>query len=168
MISDTVKLGFVAGMCGNLVKTIIDDVSVRLKVSQRPYRSTAAGVWVSSYREAESAKGRLLGAILDSGMSWLGGIAIVNVLRATGKDHVVGKGVISGLTLGSAITAIMSGFPNNKVQSRDAASNLSYMLTHIVYGIVTAMVATRLGDPALFVQMEPMSGVKRWMGRMAE
>ena len=34
----------------------------------------------------------------------------------------------------------MSGFPMNKVSPKDAASNLSYLLSRAVYGVVTAEV----------------------------
>ncbi|HBG02492.1 MAG TPA: hypothetical protein DDW87_13145, partial [Firmicutes bacterium] len=39
---------------------------------------------------------------------------------------------------------------DNKVRPKDAASNLSYMLAHAAYGVVTTAVATYAGDPSLF------------------
>lgn len=45
-IKDRILLGVVAGLCGNLIKTAVDEVSLRKKISQRSFRETASGVWV--------------------------------------------------------------------------------------------------------------------------
>lgn len=49
-INDRILLGALAGLGGNLVKTAIDEVSLQAKLSQRSFRSTAAGVWVGKRR----------------------------------------------------------------------------------------------------------------------
>lgn len=149
-IKDRVLLGVIAGLCGNLVKTAIDEVSLKKKISQRSFRETASGVWVSTQKEASSAKGQILGGLLDFGMGTLGGIGIVYLLSKTGRDHLVTKGLVSGITTGSAITALLSAFPQNKVRPKDAASNLSYMLSHAAFGLITTFVAAKLGDKSLY------------------
>jgi len=155
-IKDRVVLGLVAGLVGNIVKTAIDEISLRHKISKRSFRETASGVWVSKRSEAVNQKGQILGGLFDFGMSSMGGIAIVYLLSKTGRDHVIPKGIISGVAFGSAITATISTLPNNKVRPKDAASNLSYMFAHAVYGVVTASVVSALGDSALF-DVEPFN-----------
>lgn len=149
-IKDRVLLGVVAGLCGNLVKTALDEVSQRKKISQRSFRETASGVWVSNQKEASNVKGQILGGLLDFGMGTIGGIGTVYLLSKTGRDHLATKGLISGITMGSAITALMSGFTQNKVRPKDAASNLSYLVSHAIYGLVTTFAAAKLGDPSLY------------------
>lgn len=149
-IKDRITLGVVAGLCGNVVKTVIDEMSLRKKVSQRSFRATASGVWVSKKKEADNYKGQILGGLLDFGMACLGGIGTVYVLSGTGRDKLITKGIVSGITIGSGITALLSAFPQNKVRPKDAASNLSYMFCHAVYGLVTVFVAAKLGDKSLF------------------
>ncbi len=149
-IKDRIALGVMAGLCGNLVKTAIDEVSLRKKISQRSFRETASGVWVSNLREASNVKGQILGVLLDYGMGALGGIGTVCLLSKTGKDQLFIKGIISGVTLGSGITAILSASPQNKVKPKDAASNLSYLISHAAFGLVTSFVASKLGDTTLF------------------
>lgn len=149
-IKDRVALGVIAGLCGNLVKTVIDEVSIRRKISQRSFRETASGVWVSTQKEASNVKGQILGGILDFGMGTLGGIGIVYLLSKTGRDQLLTKGIVSGVTVGSTVTALLSAFPQNKVRPKDAASNLSYMVSHAAYGLVTTLVAAKLGDPSLY------------------
>ena len=95
-IKDRVALGVLAGLCGNLTKTAIDELSFQIRISQRSFRETASGVWVSKKQARRSA------------------------------------------------------FPQNKVRPKDAASNLSYMVSHAAYGLVTTYVAAKLGDPSLY------------------
>lgn len=80
----------------------------------------------------------------------MGGIGITYLLSQTGRDQLLVKGAVSGVAMGSSITALLSAFPGNKVKPKDAASNLSYMLSHAAYGIVTAAVVAKAGDPSLF------------------
>jgi len=160
MINDRIVLGTIAGLAGNAAKMMVDEVSVRLGISQRNYRSTAAGVWVSTHHEANCIQGQVLGTILDFGMGLLGGIGIVELLTLSGKDHHVGKGLVAGISFGSIITAFLSAFAQNKVRPKDAATNLSYLLTHAIYGVVTTEVAVRLGEPQLFVQKQPVAYLK--------
>jgi hypothetical protein len=148
-IKDRVALGVFAGLCGNLTKTAIDEISYQLKISQRSFRETASGVWVSK-KQSRSAKGQVLGALLDFGMGTIGGIGTVYLLSKTGRDQLMIKGVASGIALGSTITALVSAFPQNRARPKDAASNLSYMVSHAAYGIVTTYVAAKLGDPSLY------------------
>lgn len=157
VIKDRILLGAIAGVVGNIVKTAIDEVSLHLKISQRPFWSTAAGVWLPSKLQATSSKGRLLGEIMNLGMAILGGIGIVQMLTATGKDQIIIKGLTSGIAFGSGITALLSAMPTNKIRPKDAASNLSYMLSHAGYGLVATAIAARLGDPSLFTEKSPAS-----------
>lgn len=65
-INDRIVLGILAGLGGNLVKTAIDEASLSLKLSQRSFRSTAAGVWVKRKRDADSVHGQVLGGLFIS------------------------------------------------------------------------------------------------------
>ena len=149
-INDRILLGLIAGLGGNLVKTAIDEASLSLKLSQRSFRSTAAGVWVKRKRDAESVHGQVLGGLIDFGMSAVGGIGTVYLLSKTGRDQLLAKGLVSGITIGSTVTGMLSVFPTNKVQPKDAISNLSYMASHAVLGLVTTAIVAKLGDDSLF------------------
>lgn len=148
-IKDRVTLGLVAGLAGNLVKTLINEVSTKKKISQRSFRGTAAGVWVSP-KESTSTNGQILGGLLDFGMGSLGGVGTAYLLSKTGRDHLVTKGLLAGISMGSLITFALAAVPTNKVRPKDAASNLSYMVSHAAYGLVTTFVAAKLGDSSLY------------------
>ncbi|WP_461570293.1 hypothetical protein [Thermincola ferriacetica] len=149
-IKDRFLLGVVAGLAGNTIKMAIDEISIKKKISQRSFRETAAGVWVSNRKEALNIKGQILGGLLDFGMGMLGGIASVSLLSKTGRDHIITKGITSGIAMGSLITFVLGTLPINQIRPKDAASNLSYMVSHAAYGLVTTTVAAKLGHPSLF------------------
>lgn len=149
-INDRILLGVIAGLGGNLVKTAIDEMSLKAKFSQRSFRSTAAGVWVARKKDADSVYGQLLGGILDFGMATLGGVGTVYMLSKTGRDSLVVKGLASGITFGATITALLSTLPTNRVKPKDAVSNLSYVASHAAFGLVATAVAAQLGAPSLF------------------
>jgi len=150
IIKDRFVLGVISGLTGNVVKMAVDEISLRQKISQRSFRTTAAGVWVSKKKEASSPLGQVLGGIFDFGFASLGGVATVYFLSKTGRDHILVKGATSGVVLGSFLSALLNVIPNNRVPPKDAASNLSYMLSHLLYGLTTTSVAAYLGHPSIY------------------
>jgi len=155
-IKDRILLGTAAGLAGDIAKTVIDEISRKKKLSQRSFRETAAGVWVKKSNEARSLEGQVLGGLLDFGMSIAGGIGTVYLLTETGRDHLITKGLISGIGLGSFINFLIGTLPENKIKPTDATSNLSYMASHAAYGLVTTVMAAKLAHPSLF-DKEPVN-----------
>ncbi|WP_366922782.1 hypothetical protein MFMK1_003255 [Metallumcola ferriviriculae] len=149
-IKDRILLGTVAGLAGDIAKNVIDEISHKNKLSQRSFRETAAGVWVKKNSEAKSLQGQILGGLLDLGMSIAGGVGIVYLLTETGRDRLITKGLISGVGLGSMINFMIGALPQNKIKPTDATSNLSYMVSHAAYGLITTAMVAKLGHPSLF------------------
>ena len=149
-INDRIYLGMISGTVGFVAMTIIDIISSRMKISQRSYRTTAAGVWVSTRRQAEKWPGQLLGVMMHIGLSMVGGVSVVKLLTTFGRDKLVPKGLFFGATFGSIITSVLSGLSNNKVKPKDAWSNLSYMVSNFAFGLATIFTAAKLGDDLLF------------------
>ena len=149
-INDRIYLGMISGATGLVALSLIDLISSKMRISQRSYRTTASGVWVSSRREAEKWSGQLLGVMMNIGLSMVGGVSVVKILTTFGRDKLLPKGLFFGITFGSIITAMLSGFANNKVKPKDAISNLSYVLSHAAFGLVSFFTAAKLGDDSLF------------------
>ena len=149
-INDRIYLGLISGAAGLVALTLTDVVSSKMKISQRAYRTTAAGVWVSSRKEAEKWSGQLLGMIMKTGLAMVGGVSTVIMLTKFGRDKLIPKGLFFGVTFGSFVTAILSGVTNNKVKPKDAISNLSYIVSHAAFGLVSVFTAAKIGDDSLF------------------
>ncbi|OWZ84887.1 hypothetical protein [Natranaerobius trueperi] len=149
-IKDRMLLGIVAGLIGNIPKTIVDELTLKRKSSQVSFRETAAGLLVNKRSEASKLQGRILGELFDMGMSSLGGIGLVYLLSKTGRDHIITKGIFSGIALGTLITVILNNLPSNKVEPKTASSNLSYMLSQGIFGLTVVGCISKLGHSSLF------------------
>ena len=149
-INDRIYLGLISGAVGLVALSLIDVLSSKMKISQRAYRTTAAGVWVSSRKEAEKWTGQLLGIIMKTGLCMVSGVSTVLMLTKYGRDKLIPKGLFFGISFGAMVTAILSGFSSNKVKPTDAASNLSYIVSHAALGLASAFTAAKLGDDSLF------------------
>lgn len=149
-IKDRMTLGIVSGLIGTIVKTASDELFLRKKASKRSFRVTAAGVWVDTKREASTPYGQVLGTIMDLGLGMVGAVGQVYILSKTGKNNLFAKGALFGMTFGSTITAMLSGFNANKVKPKDAKSNLTYILSSGIFGVVTTYAASLLGDDSLW------------------
>ena len=148
-IKDRDTLAIVSGLIGHAGIILIDAVSRNAGISKRSYREAAAGVFLSQ-REAKSKKGHFLGLIMTSGVSIIGANNIISRLSKTGRDKLLSKGILSGITIGAIATALPSLAPQNKVKPKDAASNLSYVFSNIIYGLLTTYSAAKLGHESLF------------------
>ena len=149
-IKDRQYLGGIAGLVGGLCMVIIDRISYSMGLSKRLYAETASGVWVASKRQAQSISGQVFGTLMTLTLAMMGGSVKAIILSKFGRDKVIPKGLMFGISFGAIITGLTSGFAMNKVRPKDASSNLSYVFASSIYGIVTALLVSKLGDDSLF------------------
>ncbi len=148
-IKDRDTLAIVSGIIGVAGLVLVDTVSRSAGISKRSYREAAAGVFVSQ-NEAKSLRGNALGLIMTAGVSIIGATNIIKRMSQTGRDKLLSKGIVSGITMGAIATALPSLAPQNKVKPKDAASNLSHVFSNIIYGLLTTFAAAKLGHDSLF------------------
>jgi hypothetical protein len=84
------------------------------------------------------------------GLSALGGIMMTEQLARKGRDNLITKGLFYGTTFGAITTALLSVLPKNKMKPKDATSNLSYVMTNMIYGLVTTQAISSLGNDSIF------------------
>jgi hypothetical protein len=148
-IKDRDTLSIYSGMIGLAGLMLADEISQKLKISQRSYRQAAAGVFVSK-KEAKKARGQILGVIMNSAVSVLGANYIIKRMSQNGRDKLISKGITSGIMFGAIATVLPNLAPWNKMKPKDAASNLSYVFSNIVFGLLTTISAAKLGHDSLF------------------
>jgi len=148
-IKDRDTLAIVSGFIGLAGILVVDTVSRNAGISKRSYREAAAGVFVSQ-KEAKSFKGHALGLIMTAGVSIIGATNIIGRMSKTGRDKLISKGILSGITIGAIATTLPTLAPQNKVKPKDAASNLSYVFSNIIYGLLTTFATAKLGHDSLF------------------
>jgi hypothetical protein len=149
-INDRIFLGIISGFVGWVAFALTDVFLSKKKISKRPYPTIAAGILVSSRREAEKWTGQFLGTLLDIGICMVGGVSVVKMLTTFGRDKLVPKGLFFGVTFGGVLTALLNKLSNKKVIPNDALSNILYIVSHAVFGLVSTFTASKLGDDSLF------------------
>ncbi len=148
-IKDRNTLAIISGIIGQAGIIIVDTISSNAGLSKRSYREAAAGVFVSK-RQAQSIKGQALGVIMNVAVSILGAKYIINDMSKNGRDNIIPKGILAGIGIGAIATAIPNVAPQNSVKPKDAASNLSYVFSNMVYGLLTTFAAAKLGHDSLY------------------
>lgn len=148
-IKDRNTLAIISGMIG-LAGLMLVDVPLHIAgISKRSYREASAGMFVSK-SQAKTSRGHFLGFIMNSAVSILGAKYIVNDMSKNGRDDILAKGILAGIGIGAIATAIPNVVPQNSVKPKDAASNLSYVFSNMVYGLLTTFSASKLGHDSLF------------------
>lgn len=148
-IKDRNTLAIISGSIGLAGTMLVDGISNRANISKRTYREAAAGMFLSK-REAMSFRGQILGVVMSSAVSILGAKYIIKDMSTNGRDKILPKGILAGVAIGAIATVIPNIFPQNKVKPKDAGSNLSYVFSNIVYGLLTTFAVAKLGHDSLF------------------
>ena len=139
----------VTGFIGLAGTMLVDGFSRRANISKRSYREAAAGMFVSK-SETRNLRGQILGVVMTSAVSILGARYIIKDMSKSGRDKIIPKGILAGITIGAIATVIPNIAPENKVKPKDAVSNLSYVFSNMVYGLLTTFAAAKLGHDSLF------------------
>jgi len=147
-IKDPILLGVTAGLTGVLLKYIGNIISTKLGYNKTSYAKLAAKIYMSD-RDAKSPLGKKAGILADAAIGAGLGVGYVYVLKFTGKDHALMKGVgyshgVWTLLLGGA--NIVGG----RIFPLKPKSILSTYVEHSLYGLGLALTATNLGDDDLF------------------
>jgi len=151
-IKDPVLLGIVAGLLGNAAKTAGNLTNRHiLGFSDTTYSEISSGLFMTR-KERKKKTGILVGVLGDFVISAGLGVPIVYLLKYTGKDYAMLKGLaISQAAWISLFGTIGRGMGENKgVFPLSAETNLSAFLNHSWYGMITALAASKLGDDSLF------------------
>ena len=87
---------------------------------------------------------------MTAAVSIIGANIIIKRMSQSGRDKILSKGIVSGITMGAIATALPSLAPQNKVKPKDAASNLSHVFSNIIYGLLTTVAAAKIGHESLY------------------
>ena len=150
-IKDPLILGAVAGLTANLVKILGNDFNKKvLKVSDIIYPELAAGIFMTE-KERNKPAGLVVGTIADFVIGAIMGVPMVYLLRYTGKDHAALKGFGFGnFAWVSLYGAVGRMFGTKSLYPLNAKTNLSAFINHSLFGIITALIIKKIGDPDLF------------------
>lgn len=155
-IKDRLLLGVVAGLGGNVAKSIIVKVAQKFKLAEFNGSTKAAGMLVPPHKIAEPT-GRVIGHITDNIIACILGVGTVFMLSITGKDKAVLKGALTGQAMWCGLYGMLATMGATKINPGSTKTVLSEFIGHTAYGAVTAGLAEKLGDPGLFNGTIPLS-----------
>jgi hypothetical protein len=151
-IKDPIILGAVAGFIGNCAKTAGSLFNRHvLHKSSTTYAEIAGGLFMTE-KERRTKTGRFVGETADFLLGSLLGIPLVYLLRYTGKDKAAVKGAGYGHFAWIVLHGTIGRMMGNKkgVFPLDAKTNMSALINHTWYGLVTGFLIKKLGDQSLF------------------
>lgn len=150
-IKDPIVLGGIAGFIGNLAKNLGNEVSIALSFSKLSYAEIAGGVFMKR-RETMTPLGKAIGYFGDSAIGGALGVGLVYVLKATGKDHAIAKGIGYSHIVWTVLVGGINKIGISSIKPPDRKTVLSSYINHTLYGIAAALAITLLGDKDLFAK----------------
>lgn len=163
-ISDRTMLGAVAGLAGNAVKNAVGMVLQDLKLMELGGPTRAAGMFIAPHK-VSTPRGKAVGWIADNLIAVALGVAMVYLLSITGRDKAALKGMASGQTMWTTLYGVLATMGATKIYPLTPKTHLSAFFDHTLFGLVAALVASKLGDPRLFNGSIPLTASPLTQGR---
>ncbi len=145
-IKDRIFLGIVSGLIGGMPGKLLNTIEYCNGLTDVKYGQMAASLFTSKKR---SNLGQLLGSVSNEALVTSTGIAITYTLSATGRDFAVLKGMGIGIVYWFGLYGLSSRIglsPKNK----KPLSSLLGLIDHIIFGTLSGVIASNLGDDSLF------------------
>ena len=146
-MKDSITIGLLGGLIGAIFMDISNLIIFKAGKTETLYAYIAGELFVAPFR-TKQRKNFILGEIAHLGMGSIWGILLTYILKKTGKDHHLIKGIlISILSLGSLIGGQKFGALK---KFRLTKTFYSAIWNHTVYGLVSAQAIVSLSDPTIF------------------
>lgn len=149
---DSILIGLIGGFIGTIFMDISNELIYKAGKTEGRYANVAGQMFVSPIR-TKQRKNFILGEILHLAVGSVFGLPLVYILKKTGKDHYLAKGLVTSiLTWGVLYTGgqKVGLFKKNHLTK----SHYSAMWNNLIYGISAAKVIVSIADPAVFKMQE--------------
>lgn len=144
---DSILTGLLGGLAGTLIMEISNLIIFKKNKSETLYGHIAGGLLVPAYRTKQK-KNFILGELAHFTMGMLSGIPLVYLLKKTGKDHHIIKGLlISALSFTELIIFQKMGWTK---KFRLTKTYYSAIWNHLLYGLVASQTIIALADSEMF------------------
>ncbi|AFM41365.1 hypothetical protein Desaci_2413 [Desulfosporosinus acidiphilus SJ4] len=145
---DSIVTGLLGGFIGTLCMDISNALIFKVGGTEKLYGHLAGQFFVSPFR-TNQRKNFLLGELLHFSVGAIFGLPTIFMLKKTGKDHYLSKGLITSmLTWGILYTGGQKiGFFK---KLRFTKTHYSAALNNVIYGLVSAKTMVSLAEPTMF------------------
>lgn len=150
---DTIILGLLGGLIGNITKDISNYLIYRAGKTEMLYGHYAASM-ISEPEEVHEKKHFALGQLVDTVVGAAMGIPLAYVFRRTGRDYHLIKGAGLGLLLWGLLYSVGPNLGILSIKPRATKTHFSALWNNFLYGVTTALAIGALAGPGVFTDKQ--------------
>ena len=138
-MKDKVILGVITGLLANIVKLSFNYLAFRLDFASLTFWQIAAS-WNLGKEELVKPTALLVGAIIDLTVASIIGVVFIYFLYFVGRDYILGKGIVYGLTIWVFLFGTLQYLNQTKLPL-NISDIIVTAIAHSIYGLVLAIIA---------------------------
>jgi len=146
---DSITTGLLGGLIGAIFMSLSNILLYKTKKTEvKTFGQIAGQLFVAPWR-TKQRKNMILGELLHLVVGSLSGIPLLFVLKKTGKDHYLSKGLAMSMFTWSTLYTGGQKIGLFK-KLRFTKTHYSSLWGHLIYGLVSSQAIVSLADPTLF------------------
>lgn len=143
-----IPLGVFAGVISNLLKNMGGLLLYHLDYKEHTIWEFASSALVPETK-LEQTSALIIGIFNDFAIASMLGIITVYFIYLTGKNNFILKGFIIGSAAWMLIFIPVTQLKISRIQPESINSNIIYLLSHLLLGILTSIIIVQLGTDVL-------------------
>lgn len=150
-MKDSIPIGFLGGLAGTIAMNLSNLMFKKTGLSEKTYAQYAGSVLLNPFRLLLK-KNYYFGQALNLMTGSVLGIPLFYVLKKTGKDNHLFKGVVYGTFTWEILYSLGQRVGLIRSKTYTTASHITSLIDNLVYGIVSTATMVFLTDPTVFTQ----------------
>ena len=143
-----IPLGVFAGTISNVIRNTIGLILYYLDYKKHTIWELATSA-ILPKSEMEKLPALTIGIFNDFAIASILGIITVYFIYFTGKDNFILKGFILGSAAWMLIFIPVTQLEISRIQPETLSSNLLFLLSHLLLGVLTSIIVIKFGEKAL-------------------
>lgn len=147
-IRDRIILGVISGLIAGIPGRLINAVEYKENLTDIRYNQLAASLFIPK-NKTNTIEGKALASFVNNINLGVVGVMTTYILSLTGRD----KAIIKGMGTGAISWIMLNGVVSNLglgIKSKKPISPILSFADHVIFGLLTGYLISKLGDDALF------------------
>lgn len=143
--SDSIQLGMITGVLCNLPKVILMSIFKQVDLVRYNFAQMTAGIFIKQ-DGLSNPFALATGHIADFAVASSLGIILVYIMKLTGKDYPISKGLLYGIIIHIIVFGVAKTLGITSVELVEPVANFVVLLPNISFGILAALFIYRYGN----------------------